>query len=61
MTIYKTLIRPILTYAVKTMTITKKDEERRKITETKSMRVILGPIRTADSRRSLQNENEFGK
>ncbi|CAG9829791.1 unnamed protein product [Diabrotica balteata] len=46
MSIYNTIIRPILLYAGETMTMVKKDEEDLRIAERKIMRTILGPIRT---------------
>lgn len=61
--IYKTLIRPIITYAAETMTMTKKEEERLRIAERKIMRTILGPVRVTDKeyriRTNLEIEQEL--
>jgi hypothetical protein len=46
--IYKTLIRPIVTYAGETLTMTKRDEQRLEIFERKIIRVIVGPNRMED-------------
>lgn len=43
-------IRLILTYAVETIAMTKKDEDRLRIVDSKITRTILGPIRTAEGK-----------
>lgn len=62
--IYKTLIRPVITYAMETVTINKKEEEDLKIVERKVMRAILGPNVTRDGevrlRRNKEIEEELG-
>jgi hypothetical protein len=42
--IYKTLVRPILTYAAETWTMTKNDERRQSLFERKVLPRICGPI-----------------
>jgi hypothetical protein len=42
--IYKTLVRPIFTYATETWTMTKNDERRLSIFERKVLYIIYGPI-----------------
>jgi hypothetical protein len=44
MRIYLTLIRPVVTYASETWTLTEKDEMRLRIFERQILRNILGPI-----------------
>jgi len=44
MRIYKTLIRPVVTYVSETRTLTKSDENLLRIFERKILRKIFGPI-----------------
>jgi hypothetical protein len=48
MRIYKSLIRPVITYAAETMCFTKQEEEQLRILERKILRSILGPKRTSE-------------
>lgn len=41
--IYKTTIRPLITYAAETLTLTQLEEEKLKIFERKRIRTIMGP------------------
>lgn len=41
--VYKTIIRPIITYAAETMTFTKREQEQLSVLERKVMRMIMGP------------------
>lgn len=43
--LYKSLIRPVLTYAAEVICITKREEEELKIFERKVLRMIVGPTR----------------
>lgn len=56
--IYKSAIRPVVTYAAETMCLTNKDEEKLKIFERRIYRRILGPITTPDGehRRLMNHE-----
>lgn len=56
---YKTLIRPVITYATETTTLTKKDEEDLRIVERKIMRSILGPQRTIDGETKMRTNKEI--
>lgn len=62
--IYKTLIRPVITYALETMVINRKEEEDLKIMERRIMRTILGPNITEDGevrmKRNREIEQELG-
>lgn len=57
--IYKTLIRPIITYAMETIAINKKEEENLKIIERKIMRIILGPNITREGEIRLRKNKEI--
>lgn len=58
--IYKTIIRPIITYATETITLTEKEEEKLKILERKIIRAITGPkkISENESRQLMNHEVE---
>ena len=56
MQIYKTLIRPAVTYGSKTWTPTKSDENLLRIFERKILRKIYGPIQGGDMWRIRYNE-----
>lgn len=54
--IYRTLIRPVVTYAAETLSISMGDEERLRIFERKVLRTILGPKKeTNEEMRRLMN------
>lgn len=57
--IYKTLIRPVIAYAMETTVINKKEEDDLKIIERKIMRTILGPNTTEDGERRLKKNKEI--
>lgn len=57
--IYKTLIRPVITYAMETTVINKKEEEDLKITERKIIRMITGPNVTGEGERRLKTNKEI--
>jgi hypothetical protein len=44
MKIYKTIIRPVVTYASETWTLTTKDENNLRIFERQILRKIFGPV-----------------
>jgi hypothetical protein len=46
--IYKTLIRPVVTYGSETWTLTSRNEQQLKIFEGKILRKIFGPIQDED-------------
>ena len=48
MLIYKTLIRPVITYGSETLTLKKSDENLLRIFERKILRNIYGPIQDGD-------------
>lgn len=54
--IYKTLIRPVITYALETAVLNKREEEDLKIIERKILRIILGPDTTKGVRRAKKNK-----
>ena len=56
MQIYKTLLRPVVTYGSQTWTLTKSDENLLRIFERKILRRIYGPLQEGDIRRIRNNE-----
>jgi hypothetical protein len=54
--IYKTLIRPILTYGSETWTLTTEEMNAIRISERKIIRKIYGPIKEGDSQRIRTNK-----
>jgi hypothetical protein len=56
MQIYKTLIRPVVTYGSETWTLTKSDENLLRIFERKILRKIYGLIQEGDTWRIRNNE-----
>ena len=54
--IYKTLIRPVITYGSETWTLTKSDENSLRISEREILRKIYGPIQEGDIWRFRDNE-----
>jgi hypothetical protein len=56
MQIYKTLIRPVVTYGSETRTLTKSDENLLRMFERKILRKIYGPIQEGDTWRIRNNE-----
>ena len=56
MKICKVIIRPVLLYAVDTLSMTQKQEEDLRIVERKIMRTILGPIRPNEREYRRANE-----
>jgi hypothetical protein len=59
-TLYKTLIRPVLTYASETWTLTKQDENRLDAFERKILRRIYGPIKDGEVWRRRNNAELYG-
>jgi len=57
MKIYKTLIRPVITYASETWTLIAKDENNLRIFERQILRKICGPV-NIDNIRRIQNNME---
>lgn len=54
--IYKTMIKPILTYSAETVTLTQKEENKLQITERKIIRTIVGNVKTKENEvRPLMN------
>ena len=56
MQIYKTLIKPVITYGSETWTLTKSDENLLRIFERKILRKTYGPIQEGDIWRIRNNE-----
>ena len=59
MMIYKTIIRPIITYAGETITMTKKNEEELRIMERKIIRTIAGPIKINENEHRTRMNHEL--
>lgn len=57
--IYKTLIRPVLTYASQTWTISRQNENSLLIFERKILRRIVGPVRDGDGWRIRRNREIY--
>ena len=60
MKIYKTMIRPVVTYSSDTWTLTAKDENNVRIFERQILRKIFGPVNT-DSIWRMRNNVETDK
>ena len=60
MKIYKTMIRPVVTYSSETWTLTAKDENTLRIFERQILRKIFGPV-NIDSVWRIQNNTEIDK
>jgi len=60
MKIYKTMIRPVVTYSSETWTLTAKDENNLRIFERQILRKKSGPVNT-DNIRRIRNNMEIGK
>ena len=60
MKIYKTIIRPVVTYASETWTVTTKDENNLRIFERQILRKIFGPV-NIDSVWRKRNNMEIDK
>jgi hypothetical protein len=58
---YLTLIRPVVTYASETWTLTEKDEIRLCIFEGQILRKILGPIQIEENIWIIRNNAELGE
>jgi hypothetical protein len=56
MQIYKTLVRPVVTYGSETRTLTKSDENLLRVFERKILRKIYGSIQEGDTWRIRNNE-----
>ena len=61
MRVYKTAIRPTVTYAAETMNITKSDEEKIKIFERQMIRKIYGPKVVSDDHVQILMNHEIDK
>lgn len=59
LTIYKTLIRPVVTYACETWTLTQKDELKLELFERKVLRQIFGPVREDDGTYRVRMNHEL--
>lgn len=59
--IYKTIIRPIITYAGETMCLTRKTCEKLRIVERKIVRRIMGPRRTGENEYTRLTNSEIKK
>jgi hypothetical protein len=57
--LYKTLIRPVLSYGCEAWTMTQSSEDRLAIFETKILRRILGPVYEGDLRWRLRHNKEL--
>jgi hypothetical protein len=60
MKIYKTIIRPVVTYSSETLTLTAKDENNLRIFERQILRKIFGPVNIENIWR-IRNNMEIGK
>jgi len=60
MKIYKTIIRPVVTYSSETWTLTAKDENNLRIFEMQILRKIFGPV-NIDNIRRIRNNMEIHK
>lgn len=54
--LYKTLIRPVVTYGAEAWTMAMRDENALRVFERKIMRRIMGPVRTEEGWRTRRNE-----
>jgi hypothetical protein len=57
--IYKTIIRPIMTYAAETLTMTKMDEDKLERCERRIIRAITGPNRYEDGTLAIKTNKEI--
>jgi hypothetical protein len=57
--LYKTLIRPVLTYGAETWVLSKQDEHRLSIFERKILRRIYGPVMDRESWRIRNNQELY--
>ncbi|KAI4459671.1 hypothetical protein MML48_6g00014287 [Holotrichia oblita] len=57
--IYKSLIRPVITYALETVVLNKREEEDLKIIERKILRIILGPDTTKERVKRTKKNKEI--
>lgn len=61
MRIYKSLIRPTITYAAEVLCMTCREEERLRVFERKIVRSMMGPKRTEDNRWRARKNEEIEK
>jgi uncharacterized membrane protein len=59
--IYKSLIRPVVTYGCKVWTLTNRDEQHLRIFERKILRKIFGPVQDKDGSWRIIMNHELSK
>jgi hypothetical protein len=57
--LYRTIIRPVVTYACETWTLKDKIEQKLMVFEKKILRKIFGPIKVSEDRRRVRTNDEL--
>ena len=59
--IYKSLIRPVVTYGCEAWTLTNRDEQHLRIFERKMLRKICGPVQDRDGSWRIRMDHELSE
>jgi hypothetical protein len=57
--VYRTIIRPVVTYACETWTLKDKIKQKQMVFERKILRKIFGPIRVCEDRWRIRTNDEL--